>query len=144
MTRLARVKHIRCQEIDGTTYFLVDADVTKSELNSWANSAVNAFLDAERAAKAVGNGRFSFAPEYHRYPEKTVAEVTAEHESARAKWELDETIRKESRKTFSQRVCELSQGRVKPHWADDDDVMEISVSWGHNHGLDKDTSGDEL
>lgn len=143
--RLARIRHYRCNEIDGVSYVLIPDEMSEDALQYLADSAVKAYLDAERAAAAIiGPKQIGYGPQYEKHPEKTVAEIKGEYDREFAQWKADEEIRKQGRLRFSDHLARLSDQKIKRYFDEDPSILEIEVSWGHNHGTDKDSSGDSM
>jgi hypothetical protein len=134
--RLVRITHYRCGEWSDTSYVWAAESLSDEQLKELCNLARSACLKAEQDGKKE-------APPYPQEPnvrlvpaQTTAGEMLAFHLNQKAEYEAWQKKRDEGRRTFEDWLCELSGGKVVNLRAATDDQNEISVSWGHIHGLD--------
>jgi hypothetical protein len=134
--KLACVEHTRCREYDATTYVWVADDMTKQELQSFCAQAAGKYLTAEKELQDAPTPYVhpGYLPDFERYPNKTVAEVKAEHAKQLAAYNHWHEKSEASRKTFAYYLAEISSGRIMEFYAITPD-LQVGVNWGCNHGV---------
>lgn len=134
--RLVRVTHDRCGEYDGTEYFLAPESMTEDEVQVQVSAVVIEMVEDAKELKDPPEGapRHYFSPDWDGAdPAKTVQEVRADFERAKAeylKWYDDQ---KGHRRSFSDRMRDRGFTAL---WDEGADVIKADALWGHNHGLE--------
>jgi hypothetical protein len=143
--KLARIQHWRCSEAQESTFVWVPDDFTEQQLDALVTRAVDDCLNAER----------NFEGGQRAYPNKwqliekadkstSIAVVEASLAEQIKEYEAWEARRKAARKSFAQRLKDLSEGKVNLFWEIEDWPLEATASWGHNHGVQVDYGETEL
>jgi hypothetical protein len=133
---LAKIQHYRCGQPESVTLVWVPTDMTENELDALIKTAQQDCVDAEK--KVEGQS----APPYRTYwdwlskadKSKTVSELEAEYAEHKATYDTWAAKRDAARKSFAQRLKDLSNGRVAMFW-DEECPLETDCNWGHNHGV---------
>lgn len=136
--KLARVTHIHCHHRDWddpATYVWVDDLMTAEEFESFAEAAQAAydkagtdFQEAERPP-AVQWGM----PDYHKFPDRTVAEVKAEHDAKHEQYEAWNKRKRAAQADFAHHLKAVGNGRII-YFFDQKPALEFGLNWGHRHG----------
>jgi len=138
--RLVKVEHSRCDEYDGTEYFMAP--------NGWSEEAVaiqinQVMKELIAHAKVLKDGvpevpNPPWHPEFTKYPDKTVQEVLDAHEEAKAAYNKWYAENKKLCASFEARMREVGfTGLWELEEGDDvQGFQEYHAYWGHNHGLD--------
>jgi hypothetical protein len=134
--KLACVEHIRCRENDAITYVWVADDMTKQELQSFCAQAADKYLAVEKELQSAPApyAHPGCTPDFEQYPNKTVAEVKAEHAKQFAAYNHWHEKFEASRKTFAFRLAEASSGRIMEFYAITPS-LQVGVNWGCKHGV---------
>jgi hypothetical protein len=86
--QLVRIRNYRCGDYDGCTYVLAPTLWNEDEIQRRVNLAEDAYIDQIKAARELEKTEappYVYQPAYAKYPDKTVKEVQAIHEEAKAK-----------------------------------------------------------
>jgi hypothetical protein len=130
--RLVRVTHYRCSDYDCNTFALAPDEWDEVRIKREVGLAQDAYL--EQFAKAMENDqgppRVGHVPPYDKHPDRTVAEVRAEHEAAKAEWEAWEAELRRQRRSFE---AFLEDRGFTSLWNEDASVL-VECDWGHRHG----------
>jgi len=117
--------------------------MTVEELGKLAHEARNAMLQAEddlaKAPDAPKNP--GWAPAYEKFPNKTAAEIKADHDALVATYKAWEARKNAAKRTFAETLKVTSNGAVRTFYGYADwPGIEVEISWGHRHGQTFDMS----
>lgn len=146
--KLARIVHERCQEWSGYLHVIIPDDWDHDKLYKVVDKCVNEHIAAAKLYKANqepinGYRPYSSGPNYKEYdPSKTIAEVNLEWASMKEEYETWQKTIEPAKLSFSKRLSENGirmiwdlQGGYMDDPEDEDEILETTASWGHNHGL---------
>lgn len=139
--QLYRISHYRCDEFDSYEYVLFPDDWSDEKIKKAIDDAE---LEALSAAKAYSEfpippelepfmsyGYYTAAqPNYKNFPDKTVAEVNKLHSEAGKLHEEWMKERNKIRRSFVKLLEEMGATSIN-----DESVPEVTVNWGHRHGM---------
>lgn len=133
--KLARIFHRRCDDYSGYTFVLAPDDWDDARIQAEAKEAQRAYLEEygkalkTQAGEGVRNPGYS--PNYDAHPDKTVAEVKAEWETARDAYKAWEADQRKTRQKFEDFLTDCGFVSL---WSDDAAPVKAEVDWGHRHG----------
>lgn len=134
--KLAKIEHYRCGEWDANNYVWVPDAMTREELLVLVSAAQRDCREAEKTIEGVE------APPHRSWwdffekadQNKSLATVKLEYAEHEAHYKAWEAKRDAARKSFWQRLCGLSGGKVLS-FSDGECGLEVECDWGHSHGL---------
>lgn len=146
--KLARVTHIFCNERhhdEPESFVWVDYAMTQPEFEAFAKQAKDAYDKAGSDFLAANQPPYVSwgAPDYHKYPNKTVAEVKAEHEAAHHRYASWQALKKEAQADFGHHLKAVGNGRILKFW-EHKPSLDFELGWGHRHGTRPDLAETEL
>lgn len=131
--KLVRIEHIRCGDCEGYTYMLAPDEITKEKFDDDVWKAANGYLNAKENFKQLGK-----RPEYLNYNLDNMPGNMTVFEAKEAVRQRNEEIKEWDK---AERKCTRSFG----FWmqdlgykflgdAEDNEILDSFVNWGHRHG----------
>lgn len=133
--QLVRITHYRCGDYDCVTFVQAPADWDEDRINAEIGRAQTAYLaefDKARVSLVeAGPSNPGYQPNFKAHPEKTVAEVQAEHETAKAIYDAWQADQYKTTRAFEDFLSDRGFARL---WSEDVGTAEAECDWGHRHG----------
>lgn len=131
--KLVRIEHVRCGEYDGYTYMLAPDDTSEDKLDNDVFTAMNNYLNALGEFKKLNKRPERLYFNLDNIPDNVTMseakELTKQRDEEIKKW--DDAERKCTR-SFGCWMHDLGYRFLSE--AEDNEIMESSVNWGHRHG----------
>jgi hypothetical protein len=137
--KLAKVVHVRCHRRsfdEAETYVWVDDAMSSEEFADLVKCARTAYDQAGKDfEQAEQPPVVPWGPDFSKFPNKTVAEVTAEHEVAKGKLDAWKKRKEEAQANFAHHLKAVGEGRIVYFW-ENKLGLDVELDWGHRHGQD--------
>lgn len=133
--KLAKVRHIRCNEYAATTYLFVPNELSQDDLRQAVLRAQKTYLaDAEawkNANPAPADPSYSYFSLEKYPPNTTISEILEQRKKEEADYKEWEATRRKAQNGF---VHYLKAEITDSEFIEDTEAIESSVDWGHHHG----------
>jgi hypothetical protein len=133
--KIAQINHYRCGESDAQSYVWVPDDMAADQLQVWVDKAQKEYDIAVQALEKLHHPLPppGYAPDYSKYPDKTVAEIEKAHAVRVSEWAIQGNIKKTAQRNFGQILKGITDGKILTFY---EVAFSISadVDWGHRHG----------
>jgi hypothetical protein len=133
---LVRIEHFKCNDWAGTSYVWVDDNMGIDRLEELCDQAQARYLTNEHAcdSRPATPRNPGYMPEYGKYPDMKVSEVTALWKVEKDAYDQWMQKRKETRKPFAEVLEQIGEGSIRRFHDPFEEIPKVDVDWGHRHG----------
>lgn len=135
MPRIIRIGHTRCDETNAYTLVAVPDDWTDEIIREKLHDARKIYLEYIRTARQSTTPPNDYqpygGPPFKKYPDRTVADITAEWEAKGEVWKAWNAEQEKTRRTFTDVLRDLDFISL---WSKEVEIPRFEVDWGHMHG----------
>ncbi len=131
-TQVVRITHRRCGEYDCATIVLAPEDWDKNRIENEVYAAQEAYLVEFDKARSdeYGPPNPGYHVPYDKHPDRTIAEVKAEHYAAKAIYDAWQADQRKTTRPFERFLTERGFLSIWGIGA----TVRIECDWDHRHG----------